>query len=142
MMIAVILMYYYVAVLFLISYKRKCWKIERRIRIRELRSERPFQLIRESDIACISELRMDRRTFHILCDMLRDVGGIEDTRNMSLEVSVASFLYILSHHLKNRTIGTFYCLIYYLSETMHQYNACMGPAVQLNAIGINLREHK
>uniref|UniRef100_A0A0D9YRH2 Uncharacterized protein n=1 Tax=Oryza glumipatula TaxID=40148 RepID=A0A0D9YRH2_9ORYZ len=56
--------------------ERKCWKIERRIKIRELRSERLFQLIRESDIACISELRMDRRTFRILCDMLRDVGGI------------------------------------------------------------------
>ncbi len=58
MMIAVIFMYYYVAILFLISCKRKCWKIERRIRIRELRSERLFQLFRESGIAYISKLRM------------------------------------------------------------------------------------
>jgi hypothetical protein len=132
MMIAVILMYYHVAVLFLISYKRKCWKIERRIRTRELRSERLFQLIRESDIACISELRMDRRTFHILCDMLRDVGGIEDTRNMPLEESVASFLYILSHHLKNRTIGKFF---YRSGETVSRhFNLCLLAVLRLHQL--------
>ena len=59
-------------------------------------------LIHESDRKCISELRMDRRTFFILCEMLRDVGGLKATRNMTLEEIVAQFLYTLAHHLKNR----------------------------------------
>ena len=49
------------------------------------------ELIRESDRKCISELRMDRRTFFILCEMLRDVGGLKATRNMTLEEIVAHF---------------------------------------------------
>ncbi|XP_057540777.1 uncharacterized protein LOC130818632 [Amaranthus tricolor] len=36
--------------------------------------------------------------------MVRDVGGLNGTRNMSLEEIVAMFLYTLAHHLKNRTI--------------------------------------
>ena len=102
---AIMLMYYYISVLLVLSYKWKCWKIERRIQIRELRSDRLCRFIRESDVPCISELRMDRRTFDMLCEMLIDVSGLKGTRNMLLEEIVASFLYILSHHLKNRTIG-------------------------------------
>ena len=49
------------------------------------------ELIRESDRKCISELRMDRRTFFILCEMLRDVGGLKATRNMTLEEIVVHF---------------------------------------------------
>uniref|UniRef100_K4A1H2 DUF8040 domain-containing protein n=1 Tax=Setaria italica TaxID=4555 RepID=K4A1H2_SETIT len=55
-------------------------------------------LIRNSNVACISQLRMDRRTFYSLCEMLSDVGGLKATRNMSLEEIVAQFLYTLSHH--------------------------------------------
>ena len=102
---AIMLMYYYISVLLVLSYKWKCWKIERRIQIRELRSDRLCRFIRESDVPCISELRMDRRTFDMLCEMLIDVSGLKGTRNMLLEEIVASFLYILSHHLKNRAIG-------------------------------------
>ena len=40
---------------------------------------------RESDIHCASILRMDRRTYGMLCDMIRDFGGLKPTRNMSLE---------------------------------------------------------
>jgi hypothetical protein len=49
------------------------------------------ELICESDRKCISELRMDRKTFFILCEMLRDVGGLKATRNMTLEEIVAHF---------------------------------------------------
>ena len=58
-----------------------------------------YKLTGESDAACISQLRMDRRTFHILCEMVIDVGGLRGTRNTSLEEIVASFLYVLAHHL-------------------------------------------
>jgi hypothetical protein len=68
---AIMLMYYYILVLFVLSHKWKCWKIERRIKIKELRSQRMYHLICESDVKCINDLHMDRRTFHILCDMLR-----------------------------------------------------------------------
>jgi hypothetical protein len=40
--------------------------------------------------------------------MLRDVGGLKGTQNMTMEEIVAQFLYTLFHHLKNRTIGRFF----------------------------------
>ncbi|RLM52753.1 uncharacterized protein C2845_PMPSC055470 [Panicum miliaceum] len=92
------------------AYRRKCLKIERRLRNNERRIEKLNEFIRDSDVTC--QLRMDRRTFHILCEMLRDVGGLKSTRNMTLEEIVAQFLYTLSHHLKNRTIGK----IFYRSD--------------------------
>jgi hypothetical protein len=100
-------LYYYVWLLMALAYRRKCLRIEIRLRNREHRIENLNELIRESDRKCISELRMDRRTFFILCEMLRDVGGLKATRNMTLEEIVAQFVYTLSHHLKNRTIGRF-----------------------------------
>jgi hypothetical protein len=42
------------------------------------RNENLNDLIQDSTTTCISELRMDRRTFYILGDMLRDVGGLTD----------------------------------------------------------------
>jgi transcription initiation factor TFIIIB Brf1 subunit/transcription initiation factor TFIIB len=102
------LLYYYVWLLFALAYRRKRLRIERRIKIRELRGQNLYELISESDKMCLSQLRMDRRTFSILCEMVRDVGGLEGSRNMSLEEIVASFLYILSHHFKNRTVGIFF----------------------------------
>jgi hypothetical protein len=90
-----------------LAYRSKCLKIERMLRNVERRSENLNDLVWDSD-TCISELCMDRRTFYILSEMLRDVGGLKGTRNMTLEEIVAQFLYTLSHHLKNRTIGRFF----------------------------------
>lgn len=127
---ALMLMYYYISILLVLSYKWKCWKIERRIHIRELRSDRLYQLICESDVRCISELRMDRRTFNILCEMLRDVSGLKGTRNMPLEEIVAAFLYTLSHHLKNRTIGGFF---FRSGETVSRhFNSCLLAVLKLH----------
>lgn len=132
MVSAIMLLYYYIWVLLVLSYKWKCWKIERRIIVRELRSERLYHLIHEIDVRCISELRMDRRTFHILCEMLRDVSGFRGTRNMPLEEPVASFLYTLSHHLKNRTIGGFF---FRSGETMsRRFNSCLLAVLKLHHI--------
>ncbi|XBI71392.1 hypothetical protein VPH35_065628 [Triticum aestivum] len=83
--ISIMLMYYYIWLLFALVYKRRLWKIEKRIRNRELRAAHLYQLIGESDVACIQELRMDRRTFHKLCEIVRVTGGLEGTRNTSLE---------------------------------------------------------
>jgi hypothetical protein len=72
---------------------------------------------------------MDRTTFYILCEMLRDVGGLKGTRNMTLEEIVAQFLYTLSHHLKNRTIGRFF---FQSGETVsRQFNLCLLSVLKL-----------
>ncbi|XP_021753802.1 protein ALP1-like [Chenopodium quinoa] len=65
-------------------------------------------LYRESDVKCKSELRVNRRTFNIICEMLRDIGGLSGTKNMSLQEIVAMFLYTLAHHKKNRSIGQYF----------------------------------
>lgn len=65
-------------------------------------------LIRESDVSCRNELRVNQATFDIICTMLRDVGGLKRSRNMSLQEIVAMFLYTLAHHKKNRSIGQFF----------------------------------
>jgi hypothetical protein len=122
-------MYYYVWLLMALAYRRKCLRIERRLRHREHRIENLNELIRESDRKCISELRMDRRTFFILCEMLRDVCGLKATRNMTLKEIVALFVYILSHHLKNRTIGRFF---FRSSEVFsRQLNLCLLAVLKL-----------
>ncbi|KAK3152367.1 hypothetical protein QOZ80_2BG0157970 [Eleusine coracana subsp. coracana] len=105
---SILLMYYYVWLLMALAYRRECFKIERRLRNAERRTENLNDLIRDIDTTCISELRMDRKTFYILCEMLRDVSGLKGTRNMTLEEIVAQFLYTLSHHLKNRTIKKYF----------------------------------
>ena len=95
---SIVVMYYYMWFFLALAHRRRCFKIERRIINEELRNEKLFQLIHSSDTTCISELRMDRRTFYILCEMLRDVGGLKGTCNMELEEIVVQFLYILAHH--------------------------------------------
>jgi len=126
---SLLLMYYYVWLLMALAYRRKCLRIERRLRNRERRMENLNDLIHESDRKCISELRMDRRTFFILCEMLRDVGGLKATRNMTLEEIVAQFFYTLAHHLKNRTIGRFF---FWSDETVsRQFNLCLLAVLKL-----------
>jgi hypothetical protein len=121
-------MYYYVWLLMALAYRRKCLRIERRLRNRERRIENLNELIHESDRRCISELCMDR-TFFILCEMLRDVGGLKATCNMTLEEIVAQFVYTLSHHLKNRTIGRFF---FRSSKTVsRQFNLCLLVVLKL-----------
>ena len=60
----------YVCLLLALDYRRKCLKIERRIKIRELRGENLYELISESDTICISKLHMYRRKFSIFCEMV------------------------------------------------------------------------
>ncbi|XP_035822306.1 uncharacterized protein [Zea mays] len=126
---SLVVTYYYVWLLMGLAYRRKCLRIERRLRNRERRMENLNELIRETDRKCISELRMDRRTFFILCEMLRDVGGLKATRNMTIEEIVAHFFYTLAHHLKNRTIGRF---LFRSGETVsRQFNLCLLAVLKL-----------
>ncbi|TXG57326.1 hypothetical protein EZV62_018639 [Acer yangbiense] len=48
---------------------------------------------------------MDRRTFGILCELLRTDGKLKKDGLVTIEEQVCSFLHVLAHHVKNRTIG-------------------------------------
>ncbi|KAK2633824.1 hypothetical protein Ddye_028616 [Dipteronia dyeriana] len=47
---------------------------------------------------------MDRRTFTVLCELLRGTGRLKIDGLVSVEEQVCMFLHILAHHVKNRTI--------------------------------------
>ncbi|KAA0061279.1 retrotransposon protein [Cucumis melo var. makuwa] len=47
---------------------------------------------------------MDRRTFAILCHLLRTVSGLSSTEIFDVEEMVAMFLHVLAHDVKNRVI--------------------------------------
>ncbi|KAL4032663.1 hypothetical protein IC575_005744 [Cucumis melo] len=72
-----------------------------RHRIRELAY---FRMIHESDLVCRQSTRMDRRTFAILCHLLRNVAGLSSTEIVDVEKMVAMFLHVLAHDVKNRVI--------------------------------------
>ncbi|KAL0541780.1 hypothetical protein IC582_021837 [Cucumis melo] len=72
-----------------------------RHRIRQLAY---FHMIHESDLVCHQSTRMDRRTFAILCHLLRIVSGLSSTEIVDVEEMVAMFLHVLAHDVKNRVI--------------------------------------
>ncbi|PON46600.1 hypothetical protein PanWU01x14_250300, partial [Parasponia andersonii] len=61
-------------------------------------------MIGHNDIECMNQLRMDRRTFGLLCELLRVEGRLKNDGSVSVEEQVCIFLYVLTHHVKNRTI--------------------------------------
>lgn len=60
------------------------------------------RLVRDSDVACLDNLRMDRNTFGRLCILLRSTGELVAGSFVSIEEQVAMFLGVLAHHKKNR----------------------------------------
>ncbi|KAK2663402.1 hypothetical protein Ddye_001976 [Dipteronia dyeriana] len=62
-------------------------------------------LIGSSNMNCVNQLRMDRRTFGILCELLRTDDKLKKDGLVTIEEQMCSFLHVLAHHLKNRTIG-------------------------------------
>ena len=63
-----------------------------------------FRLVYQDDSTCHHLLRMNRARFNKLCQMLKTIGGLNDTNNMLADEQVAMFLHILAHHAKNRVI--------------------------------------
>ncbi|KAK9275429.1 hypothetical protein L1049_022694 [Liquidambar formosana] len=43
-------------------------------------------------------------TFAKLCDLLRTIGKLKDTKHVTVEEMTTMFLHILAHHVKNRVI--------------------------------------
>ncbi|KAL6512385.1 hypothetical protein OROHE_019997 [Orobanche hederae] len=121
---------YYVAISFYLKDKLQYFKTKEEKRIDRMRWM--FRVSMECDSACISELRMDRATFRVLCDMIRDVGGLKATRNTSVEEVVAMFLYTLAHHKKSRTIGL---LFHRSTETVsRQFHQVLLAVLRLHGI--------
>lgn len=57
-----------------------------------------------NDLQCVENCRMDRRAFYKLCGLLATHGQLKETRNMTIEEMVATFLYIIGHDEKYRVI--------------------------------------
>ncbi|KAA0045064.1 retrotransposon protein [Cucumis melo var. makuwa] len=72
-----------------------------RHRIRQLAY---FCMIHELDLMCRQSTRMNRRTFAILCHLLRIVFGLLSTEIVDIEEMVELFLHVLAHDVKNRII--------------------------------------
>ncbi|XP_021814307.1 protein ALP1-like isoform X2 [Prunus avium] len=101
--------------------------VRRETRLRYLDS-----LIGSSDIKCVNELRMDRRTFGLLCDLLRQDGRVKNDGLVSLEEQVCVFLHVLAQHVKNRTIGSRF---FRSGETISRYfNSVLQGVLRLQDI--------
>ncbi|OEL13330.1 hypothetical protein BAE44_0025651 [Dichanthelium oligosanthes] len=75
--------------LLVLSYKWKCWKIERRIKVREFRSQCMHHLIQESDVECISFACKN----YMLCQCVCETSGSDE------HDSVLKILILLVHNL-------------------------------------------
>ncbi|WVZ89190.1 hypothetical protein U9M48_035623, partial [Paspalum notatum var. saurae] len=72
------------------------------------RSKNLNDIIYESDILCVQQLRMDRRCFWTLCSLVTEIGGLRDTRNVKVEEMAAMFLHVLAYNEKSRSMRTDY----------------------------------
>ncbi|KAM2549766.1 hypothetical protein TB1_014096 [Malus domestica] len=75
---------------------------------------------------------MDRRTFAILCDLLRQDGRVKTDGLVSVEEQVCMTLQILAHHTKNRSVGGRF---YRSGETISRYfNSVLQGILRLQGI--------
>lgn len=68
------------------------------------RHDNMIAMVYESDVTSVVNIRMNRNTFTILCDMLEQRGGLKNSKNMLVDEQVAMFLHTLAHNKKNRII--------------------------------------
>ncbi|KAL7247700.1 hypothetical protein ACSBR2_002585 [Camellia fascicularis] len=89
------------------------------------------RLVRESDITCVEQLRMDRRSFMTLCNMVHTIGALGHSKYVTLEENVAFFLFILAQHLKIRNVKFNF---YRSGETVSRYfNDVLKAVLRLQA---------
>ncbi|CAL9025415.1 unnamed protein product [Prunus brigantina] len=90
------------------------------------------RFIGHSDITCVNELRMNRKTFGMLCELLRTHGRLKMYGSVAIEEQVCMFLYILAHHVKNRTVHDAFGRS---GETMSRYfNSVLNIILRLHEI--------
>lgn len=89
-------------------------------------------IIRYNDISCVDQLRMDKRTFDILFELLQNTRRIKTKGAVSAEEQVCMFLHIISHHVKNQTIRDRF---FRSGETVSLYfNSVLNAVLQLHNV--------
>ena len=76
----------------------------REINTNPLRRNVLNRIIGGGDRNCIWELRMSVDALGRLCELLKVQGGLRDECRVSIPEQVITFLIILAHHKKNRTL--------------------------------------
>lgn len=99
-----------------ISYRRRLHhrlsNVRRRNHRYSITSRVPYQISHIRDIVgvnddiCRNNLRMPINSFKRLCFLLENLGGLYETKHVSVYEQVMMFLSILSHHKKNVTLQT------------------------------------
>ncbi|KAH6770431.1 hypothetical protein C2S52_015234 [Perilla frutescens var. hirtella] len=88
------------------------------------------RLIRESDVICKNELRVNRHTFGVLCEMVSSIGELRRTKNTEVEEMVIMFLFTLAHHKKNRSIVNYF--VRSEESVSRQFNLCIRAVLKLH----------
>ncbi|XP_025611997.1 uncharacterized protein [Arachis hypogaea] len=83
-----------------------------------IRREALERVVGEGDRNCIWELRMNTNAFANLCELLQVQGGLTEDGHVSLPEQVATFLIILAHHKKKRSLQVRFCRS---GETVSKY---------------------
>lgn len=96
-------------------------------------------IIGNSDIQCVNQLRMDRMTFGLLCELFRVNGGLKANGSVTIEEQVSMFLHTLYHHVKNSTISNRF---FRSGETVSRYfNSVLNGVLRLHDILLRAPEH-
>ena len=90
------------------------------------------RMIHESVLACIENTHMDKRTFSIVCQHVRTIGGLKGTKNMDVEEMVIIYLHIISHDVKNRIMRRQFA---HSGETVsRQFNVVLNGILHLHEV--------
>ena len=77
-------------------------KVFERINERAVKMDRMVWI---DDAAAINNVRMDRRAFRKLCDMISTHGKLRELSNVGIDEMVASFLNVLAHDENDGVVG-------------------------------------
>ncbi|RYR01621.1 hypothetical protein Ahy_B06g080505 [Arachis hypogaea] len=97
-----------------------------------IRRETLEHIVSEGDRNCIWELRMNTNVFANLCELLEVQGGLNEDGHVNLPEQVVTFLIILAHHKKNRSLQVRFCRS---SETVSKYfNKVLKAVIRIQSI--------
>ncbi|XP_057720225.1 uncharacterized protein LOC130934701 [Arachis stenosperma] len=91
------------------------------------------------DRNCIWELRMSLNAFANLCELLQVQGGLDDDGHVGIGEQVATFLIILAHHTKNRSVQVRF---YRSDETVSRYfHKVLGSILRVQSVLFAKADH-
>ncbi|KAL5709696.1 hypothetical protein ACHQM5_020354 [Ranunculus cassubicifolius] len=87
------------------------------------------RLTNGNDNDCHHMLRMNKIQFYTLCELLRNKGGLKDSRYVPLEEQVAYFLHTIGHDVRNRVVKFDFIRS---GETVHRhFNRVLDAVISL-----------